>query len=151
MRERIFEQANATLHGAEGEVTYNETGAGWSGRVFGDTSRGKLDAGGSLPLQPADRIGASVGYRMDALRAGLSLVHARGQDRLASFETTPTDSYNQLNANVSYTQKVGEYDLTYFLLAKNLLNDEIRLSTSVLKDIAPLPGRSFVFGVRAKF
>ncbi|TWI61573.1 iron complex outermembrane receptor protein [Pseudoduganella lurida] len=151
LRERIFEQANATVRGAEAELTYNETGAGWSGRLFADTSRGKLDGAGSLPLQPADRIGASVGYRMDALRTGLSLVHGRGQDRLASFEDTPTESYNQLNANLSYTQKVGSNDLTWFLLAKNLLNDEIRLSTSVLKDIAPLPGRSFVFGVRAKF
>ncbi|WP_338767657.1 TonB-dependent receptor [Massilia sp. METH4] len=151
LRERIFEQGDATIRGAEAELTYNEHGAGWSGRVFADRSRGKLDAGGSLPLQPADRIGASIGYKMDALRAGLSLVHARGQDRLASFETTPTDSYNQLNANLSYTQKAGAYDLTYFVLAKNLLDDEIRVSTSVLKDIAPLPGRSFVFGVRAKF
>jgi iron complex outermembrane receptor protein len=37
------------------------------------------------------------------------------------------------------------------VLAKNLLNDEIRMSTSVLKDIAPLAGRSIVFGARAKF
>ena len=42
-------------------------------------------------------------------------------------------------------------DLTWFVLAKNLTNDEIRVSTSVLKDIAPLPGRNVVFGVRAKF
>lgn len=151
LRQRIFEQANATIRGAEAELTYNEHGAGWSGRVFADTSRGKLDAGGSLPLQPADRLGASVGYRVDALRAGLSLVHARGQDRLAAFEGTPTDSYDQLNANLSYTQKTGNVDLTYFMLAKNLLNDEIRVSTSVLKDIAPLAGRSIVFGVRARF
>ncbi|QBE64199.1 TonB-dependent receptor [Pseudoduganella lutea] len=151
LRERIFEQGNATIRGAEAELTVNEHGAGWSGRVFADTSRGKPDAGGSLPLQPADRIGASLAYKMDALRAGLSLVHARGQDRLASFESTPTDSYNQLNANLSYTQKAGAYDLTYFLLAKNLLDDEIRTSTSVLKDIAPLAGRGIVFGIRAKF
>jgi iron complex outermembrane receptor protein len=70
---------------------------------------------------------------------------------LASFEATPTGSYNQLNANVSYTQKLKDVDLTWFLLAKNLLNDEIRVSTSLLKDVSPLAGRSFVFGVRAKF
>jgi len=151
LRERIFEQADATIHGVEAELEYNPTGAGWSGRVFADTSRGKLDRGGSLPLQPANRIGVSTGYKMGALRAGLSLVHAQSQDRLASFETTDTPSYNQVNANLSYTQKVDSYDLTWFLLAKNLTNDEIRVSTSVLKDIAPLPGRNIVFGVRAKF
>ncbi|MYM67466.1 TonB-dependent receptor [Pseudoduganella sp. FT55W] len=151
LRERIFEQADATIQGAEAELEYNPTGAGWSGRLFADTSHGKLERGGSLPLQPATRVGISTAYKMGAWRAGLSLVHAQSQDRLASFETTDTPSYNQLNANISYTQKVGEYDLTWFLLAKNLTNDEIRTSTSVLKDIAPLPGRNVVFGVRAKF
>jgi iron complex outermembrane receptor protein len=151
LRERIFEQAGATIQGAEAELEYNPFGAGWSGRVFADTSHGKLDEGGSLPLQPATRFGASVGYKAGALHAGLSLVHARAQDRLASFENTETPSYNQVNANISYTQKLASYDLTWFLLAKNLTNDEIRVSTSVLKDISPLPGRNLVFGVRAKF
>jgi iron complex outermembrane receptor protein len=151
LRPRIFEQAKAHIRGAEAELTYNQTGAGWSGRLFADSSRGKLNGGGSLPLQPADRIGASIGYREGDLRGGLSLVHARGQDRLAASETTPTPGYNQLDANVSYTQHVAGTDLTWFLLAKNLLNEDIRLSTSVLKDIAPLPGRNFVIGVRTKF
>lgn len=151
LRERIFEQADATIQGAEAELEYNPTGAGWSGRVFADTSHGKLERGGSLPLQPANRVGVSTAYKMGAWRAGLSLVHAQSQDRLASFETSDTPSYNQVNANLSYTQKVDGADLTWFLLAKNLTNDEIRVSTSVLKDIAPLPGRNVVFGVRAKF
>lgn len=151
LRTRTFEQADAHIRGAEAELTYNQTGAGWSGRLFADSSRGKLDAGGNLPLQPADRIGASVGYRQGAWRGGLSLVHARGQDRLAASETTDTPGYNQLDANISYTQRVGGTDLTWFLLAKNLLNEDIRLSTSILKDVAPLPGRNFVLGVRTKF
>ncbi|MYM22349.1 TonB-dependent receptor [Duganella sp. FT135W] len=151
LRERIFEQADATIQGAEAELEYNPTGAGWSGRLFADTTHGKLERGGNLPLQPASRVGVSTAYKMGAWRAGLSLVHAQSQDRLASFETTTTPSYNQLNANASYTQKLGDYDLTWFLLAKNLTNAEIRTSTSVLKDIAPLPGRNVVFGVRAKF
>ncbi len=151
LRERIFEQADATIRGAEAELTYNEHGTGWSGRLFADTSRGKLDNGSNLPLQAADRLGASLAYREGAWRGGLSLVHARGQDRLASFETTTTPGYNQLNANVSYTQKLANHDVTWFLLAKNLLNDDIRVATSVLKDISPLPGRNFVFGVRTKF
>ena len=151
LRQRIFLQADATIQGAEAELEYNPHGAGWSGRVFADTTRGKLDRGGSLPLQPANRVGASTGYKMGQWRAGLSLVHAQSQDRLASFESTDTPGYNRVNANVSYMQKVGAYDLTWFLLAKNLTNEEIRVSTSVLKDISPLPGRNVVFGVRAKF
>lgn len=151
LRRRVFEQDRAHIHGAEAELTYNQSGAGWSGRVFADTSRGKLDRGGNLPLQPADRVGASVGYREGAWRAGLSLIHARGQDRLASFETATTPGYNQLDANLSYTQRLAGQDLTWFVLAKNLLNQDIRLATSLLKEIAPQPGRNLVVGVRAKF
>jgi iron complex outermembrane receptor protein len=150
-RERVFTQAPAHIQGAEAELGYNQTGAGWSWRVFADGSRGQLDRGGSLPLQPADRVGAGFGYRQDAWRGGLTLVHARGQERLASFETTPTPSYNQLDAHLSYTQHLGEHDVTWFLLAKNLLNEDIRMSTSLLKDISPLPGRNFAFGVRTRF
>jgi iron complex outermembrane receptor protein len=150
-RERIFEQAAAIIRGGEAELTYNHSGPGWSARLFADSSRGKLEGRGSLPLQPADRIGASVGYREGAWRAGLSLVHAMVQDRLATFESTVTPAYNQLNGNVSYTQKFASHDLTWFLLAKNMLNKDIRVSTSILKDISPLPGRNIIFGVRAKF
>lgn len=151
LRERIFEQADARIRGAEAELTYNQSGQGWSARLFTDTSRGSLDNGGNLPLQAAARVGASAAYRDGEWRAGMSLVHALAQDRLASFENTETASYSQLNANLSYTQHFGKYDLTYFLLAKNMLNKDIRLSTSVLKDISPLPGRNVVFGMRAKF
>ncbi len=151
LRERIFSQGDATVRGAEAEIEYNPLGLGLSGRLFADTSHGDLKNAGSLPLQPASRIGATIGYRSANWRAGATWIHAQSQDRLASFESTPTGSYNQLNANVSYTQKLKNMDLTWFLLAKNLLNDEIRVSTSILKDVSPLPGRNVVFGVRAKF
>jgi iron complex outermembrane receptor protein len=150
-RQRLFEQAPAHIQGAEAELTWNAVGMGWNGRVFADSSRGKLDNGENLPLQPADRLGASLGYREADWRAGLSWTHARGQDRLAAFESTPTPAYNLVDANLSYTRKLAQTDLTWFLLAKNLLNKDIRLSTSLLKDISPLPGRNIVFGVRAKF
>jgi iron complex outermembrane receptor protein len=150
-RQRLFQQAKAHVQGAEAEMTWNQIGMGWNGRVFADTSRGYLDDAGNLPLQPADRVGAAIGYRQPHWRAGLDWTHARGQDRLAAFETSTTPSYNQVNANVSYTQKLEHVDLTYFVTAKNLLNEDIRLATSLLKDIAPLPGRNITFGVRAKF
>ena len=151
LRERVFGQADATIRGAEAEIGYNQTGAGLSLRAFADTSRGTLESGGSLPLQPAQRVGLEAGYRKDKLRSGISLVRALGQDRLASFEETSTPGYTQLNANLSYTVNAGGHDLTWFLLAKNLLDEDIRLSTSLLKDVAPLPGRNFICGVRTRF
>jgi len=150
-RERIFSQGGATIRGAEAEIEYNPLAMGLNGRLFADTSHGDLKDAGSLPLQPASRVGASIGYRTPNWRAGATWIHAQAQDRLASFETTPTGSYNQVSANLSYTQKLADMDLTWFVLAKNLLNEDIRVSTSLLKDVSPLPGRSFIFGVRAKF
>jgi iron complex outermembrane receptor protein len=78
-------------------------------------------------------------------------MRALRQDRLAAFEEEATPGYTQVNANLSYTQPFAGHDVTWFVLAKNLLNEDIRLSTSVLKSITPLPGRSLVFGARAKF
>jgi iron complex outermembrane receptor protein len=47
-----------------------------SGRAFADTSRGSLDNAGSLPLQPATRVGVDLGYRHAAWRGGVSLLRA---------------------------------------------------------------------------
>lgn len=151
LRERIFRQANATIRGSEAEISYNLNHEGWSARAFADTSRGALENAGSLPLQPATRLGADLGYRRAAWRGGWSVLRALQQDRLASFETAPTGAYTQLDANLSYTRKVGANDVTWFMVAKNLLNQDIRLSTSVQKDVAPLPGRNLIVGVRARF
>jgi iron complex outermembrane receptor protein len=151
LRERIFRQADATIRGAEAEISYNQHREGLSLRAFGDLSRGSLDDAGSLPLQPAKRVGAEVGYKQGAVRGGVSLLRALKQERLAAFESTPTPAYTQLDANLSYTQRFNGTDLTWFIIGKNLLDEEIRISTSVLKDVAPLPGRNITVGVRAAF
>jgi iron complex outermembrane receptor protein len=150
-RQRLFSQTNATIRGAEAEVSYNQHGEGLALRAFADTSRGSLDDAGSLPLQPATRIGTDVGYRKGPWRSGASVLHALKQDRLAAFESTNTPSYTQLDANVSYTQRFGSNDVTWFAVMRNLLNQDIRLSTSLLKDVAPLPGRTLMVGVRTRF
>ncbi|GAA4017666.1 TonB-dependent receptor [Actimicrobium antarcticum] len=151
LKERIFSQAGATIRGAEAEITYNAHGNGTSLRGFADTSRGTLDDAGSLPLQPATRFGIDIGYKAGAWRSSASLVHALQQERLASFETSATPGYTLLDANLSYTWKVGETNVTWFASAKNLLNQDIRLSTSILKDVAPLPGRNLIVGLRTRF
>jgi iron complex outermembrane receptor protein len=150
-RRRAWSHADATIRGAEVEVSYNLRGEGLSLRGFADTSRGKLDNAGNLPLQPAARFGVDAGYKQGQWRTGIALLHAQKQERLATFETTATPSYTQLDANLSYTQRVGATQLTWFAIAKNLLNQDIRLSTSILKDVAPQPGRNLIVGIRTTF
>jgi iron complex outermembrane receptor protein len=149
--ERIFRQGDATIRGAEAEIAYNPRGAGWSGRLFADTSRGTLENAGNLPLQPASRAGIDINYRQGPWRGGLTLLRALRQDRLASFETGVTPAYTQLDASAAYTQNIGRHDVTWFLIARNLLNQDIRYSTSVLKNEVPQPGRNLIVGVRTAF
>ncbi|MET0964062.1 MAG: TonB-dependent receptor [Noviherbaspirillum sp.] len=149
--ERIFRQGEATIRGAEAELAWNPRGAGWSGRLYADTSRGTLENAGNLPLQPASRAGVDVNYRQGPWRGGVSLLRALRQDRLAVSETSATPGYTQLDASLAYTQNLGRYDVTWFMVARNLLNEDIRFSTSVLKDQAPQPGRNLIVGVRTMF
>lgn len=145
-----FEQASATIRGYEVDVSYNLYEYGWFGRAFADDSRGTLDDRGSIPLQPVARVGSTVGYQDASWRSSLSVVNASAQTRLAATET-PTSGYTRVDANISWRQRIGENELTWFASARNLLNEEIRLSTSLLKDYVPQPGRNFIVGVRARF
>jgi iron complex outermembrane recepter protein len=149
--QRFWSQANATIRGAEAELSYNQRGPGLSLRGFADTSRGTLDEAGNLPLQPATRFGVDVGYRQAAWRSGLTVMRVQAQDRLASFETVATPAYTQLDANLSHIQRYRANDVTWFAIARNLLNQDVRVATSVLKDVAPQPGRNLILGVRTSF
>ncbi len=46
---------------------------------------------------------------------------------------------------------VGPFDSLLFLKMSNLLDEEARDAASFLKDVAPLPGRSFGGGVQVSF
>ena len=154
VRERSFLQGDATLRGYEIDISYNLNEHGWFGRAFADSSRGTLDQIGNLPLQPASRIGMTLGYQDERWRSSLSVLDVSAQNRIASpaiSEETATRGYTRVDASLSYLQRVGTTDLTWFLLARNLLNEEIRLSTSLLKDYVPQPGRNLMLGVRARF
>lgn len=149
--QRFFSQGDATIHGGEAEISYNERGEGFSYRAYADTSKGKLDQQGSLPLQPASRIGLEIGYKHAGWRHSLNILHAEKQDRLASFEKFVTPSYTRVDLDLTYSHPYGNTELTWFLQGKNLFNQDIRLATSLLKETVPQPGRGVVAGVRASF
>ena len=48
-------------------------------------------------------------------------------------------------------EPVGREGTTLFIDARNVTDEEIRYSTSVLKDKLPAPGRNIRVGVRAVF
>ena len=146
-------QANAAIRGIEADVSYNWNQTGLGGRIFGDASQGTFNAGGNLPLQPAPRLGAEFTYQHNGWLTGATYVYSFQQNKLASWEIGPTPSYNLLNANLSYTERIGKVNWTGYLTLKNLLNEEIRYATSpmAVRLYAPQPGRSLLVGIRAAF
>ena len=146
-------QANAYIRGAEAELGYNWNEVGFGGRLFGGVSQGSFNAGGNLPLQPAPRLGFELAHQRNGWLTSASYTYSYQQNRLASWEIGPTPSYNLLNANLSYTERIGKINWTGYMALKNLLNEDIRYATSpmAVRLYAPQPGRSLIVGVRAAF
>ncbi len=103
-----------------------------------------------IPRIPPFRTTAILEYGNGPLTARIEGQYCAEQDRNANFET-PTDAYFLLTASVSYQVPIGPLDTTLYLKGVNLTDEEARLSTSYLKDVAPLAGRGVVAGLRAEF
>ena len=145
---RYWRQAPATIRGGEAEISYNQLGDGWSYRAFADTSRATLNQQGNLPLQPANRVGLEVGYKHGGWRHSVNMIHAQKQNRLAKSENFITPAYTKVDVNFTYSHPYQASQVTWFLQGKNLLNQDIRLSTSILKESVPQAKRGIIAGVR---
>jgi iron complex outermembrane receptor protein len=146
-------QGNARFVGMEGEVSWRpDPSAGPGLRVFGDMVRGRLsNGGGDIPRMSPARIGLEADYKHGPWSANALLLGVLRQNRVATLETK-TDGYVRLDAGIEYTLTVApEVTTKLFLRGNNLLNQDMRVATSYIKDYAPLPGRSFVAGLRANF
>lgn len=108
------------------------------------------DTGAPLPRISPWHLGAGLDYRLGNFSARIDALYGAKQSRVAANEL-PTDSYVQLNAQASYKLRTGLPSAEVFVRANNLLNEDIRLHTSTLKDRAPLGGRSVLVGIRSSF
>ena len=176
---RLWTHGDARFTGAEVEFNWNlaenDTG-NWDLRVFGDVVRGKLDGSGTrdvafaltdagdteaftatlpldgnLPRMVPSRVGGELRWELGQWRASLGAVRYARQDDLATFETA-TPGYTLADAHVAWhMDTAGGNAVEVFLDGSNLLDEEARPHSSFLKDLVPLPGRGFVFGVRTFF
>ena len=88
---------------------------------------------------------------MGPLTTNITAIHVMHQSRVGEFETA-TPGYTLVNIDASYRiWKTKSGALNFFLQGKNLLNEEMRVHTSFLKDFAPLAGRALVAGLRGNF
>lgn len=111
-----------------------------------DSVDAELSSGGHVPRMPPQRMGLGFDYRGESVSGSLSLTKAYEQKDVAEGETS-TGGYFRLDA--SLVRDFGS--LRLFLSGRNLTNQDIRLSTSYLKDIAPEPGRSLLLGASYSF
>lgn len=146
-----YRQARARFYGAEAETRYKFlTGpVKLSGRVFGDLVRGALIHGGDLPRITPPRYGVGLDAARGPLSGGITLTEASAQKHFAL--DGPTASYTLLSADAAYRLPVAGGETTVFLRGRNLLDEEARRATSFLKDVYPLPGRSFFVGFNVRF
>jgi iron complex outermembrane receptor protein len=119
--------------------------------LFGDTISGELDDGDDVPRLPPYRLGAGLSWDMGQLKLWLEALQAADQDNPGEFETK-TDGYTRWDAGVDYQLSLGgTRTLDLFVKLKNIGDEEIRLSTSFLRDVAPEAGRSVEAAIRLSF
>lgn len=151
---RIWSQQDAEFVGGEFELHWDvghRRGGHWQFSGFIDHVRAKLDRGGNVPRIPPSRIGFTVDWDRHGWSANLSWIHAFEQRDTATYET-PTPGYELLNADVTYRFTTGErVQFEAYIQGHNLLDEDIRNSTSFLKDLAPQAGRNFILGLRTIF
>lgn len=146
-----YAQTNAKFYGLEAEVIVAIAPDMLNVRLFTDIVYGRLKDGGNIPRITPQRFGFDLDLKKNAWSGNFNLTRVMRQDRVAMLETE-TPGYTLMNAEMGYHMKLTKsVNYTLFLQGRNLLDSDMRVHTSFLKDIAPLPGRAIVAGVRGAF
>ncbi len=150
---RVYEQSDAEFIGMELDSEF--TVASFAGGdmyfgIFGDVTRGELANGDDVPRLPPLRVGARLGWDSDRLSFWTRLMDAADQDRPGAYETE-TAGYTRWDMGAEYRWDYGDRTANLFLTLNNLTDDEIRLSTSFLRDVAPEAGFGVQAGLRLDF
>jgi iron complex outermembrane receptor protein len=121
--------------------------------LFGDYTRGQLlNAGnGNVPFMPPLRFGAQLDYAKNKWSTFFRVTRGEAQDYAAENETD-TPGWVMMNVGVQYEAKTyADSKLLFYLKGNNLLDQNIRNSTSYLKNFAPEPGRGVQLGFQISY
>lgn len=119
--------------------------------LFSDYTRGEFDNGSDVPRMPPLRYGLQLDYGKDDITSYLRFTRAERQTNAGDFET-PTDGYFLLNVGAQYKIKAyKDAELMVFAKGNNLLDENIRNSTSYLRNFAPEAGRGAEIGFRVSY
>ncbi len=108
------------------------------------------NTGEPLPRLAPLRLTGALVYAAGPWNARVDVSYSAKQTRVPANDT-PTDAYTLLGASITYKFKAGRTQTLVYLRGDNLTNQEARSATSILRDVAPLPGRSVRVGFRTTF
>lgn len=150
----LYEQEDTEFYGVELESSFHliDLGPGaLSIGVRGDAISGEFDNSGDVPRLPPLRVGGQLSWSGENFSTWVSVLNADDQDDPGQFETE-TDGYTRWDIGADYRfQFANKRDLLVFLKWKNIGDEEIRLSTSFLRNYAPEAGESIEAGIRFMF
>lgn len=148
----VYQQSDVEMYGGEAELIY-QLSSSVKTSLIADYIRARLvnkESNDNLPRIPPMRVGAIVNYQADNYDSELSISHYFEQTDIAELETN-TDGYTLVDAHLNYyISGIGD-DLIIYVKGQNLTNENARVHSSFLKDVAPLPGRNFSVGMRGSF
>lgn len=146
-----YRQTDADFYGFELEGAYELWRSGERKLALEaayDFVRGETDLGNPARF-PSWSLTGRLAYESPRFDTRLEVRRVGEQDRIAEFEL-PTAGYELVNLFAAF-RPFDDPSLTLFAEGRNLLDDEAREHVSFLKDVAPLPGRSFRAGLTYRF
>ena len=148
-----FVAHDAVFKGFEAQLDadlFSAAGFDVSARGQVDYVRANFKGGDAVPRIPPLRSILGLEARSSHLDLRGEVEIAAKQDRFAAYEL-PTDGYTLVNLAATWRPGGEDHGLSVQLRADNVTNEEARLHTSFLKDVAPLPGRNIKLTLRGEF
>ena len=147
-------QANAIFRGFEAKTVFplmqNSYGA-IDLTLFGDYTRGTFNQGGDVPRMPPLRYGFELSYGKNDWSTDIRLTRGEPQNNAGENQSN-TPGYLLLNLGAQYNLATfHDSEVLLFARGKNMTNENIRNSTSYLRNFAPEPGRSAEIGIRMSY
>ena len=159
LNQAVYSQRDAIFRGGEFSAQYDVAkvlNGVWGVEGQFDVVRATFTDGTNVPRIPPVRVGGGAFYRDGNWLARVNLLHAFAQNDIAPNET-PTNGYNLLRAEISYTQKIknarlGEpREFTLGVVGNNLLNEDVRNHVSYTKNEVLMPSASVRAFANVKF
>ncbi|MGZ8196510.1 MAG: TonB-dependent receptor, partial [Methylosarcina sp.] len=119
--------------------------------LFGDYTRGSFSNGKDVPRMPPLRYGFQLSFDREEWSSQVRLTRGEAQTNPGDNESS-TPGYLLLDLGAQYRiAGFQDADVLLFAKGKNLLDENIRNSTSYLRNYAPEPGRSAEIGIRINY